>query len=159
MNRRRTLLFVLAGSAALLLGAFAFQFFGGLAPCPLCLRQRYPHGAVIAITASALLLHWHGMRARVALGLAAMALLVTAMIGFEHVGVEQGWWLGDAGCTGGQASAPSLADLEKQIAGPPAPRCDEAAWTLFGLSLAAYNVIFSLVLAAVAAIGAARRTE
>jgi disulfide bond formation protein DsbB len=34
-------------------------------------------------------------------------------------------------------------------------RCDEAAWRFLGLSLAGYNVIISLALAAVAAWGAA----
>jgi disulfide bond formation protein DsbB len=159
MGRRGTLLIVLTGSAALLLGAFGFQHLAGLDPCPLCVRQRYPHGVVIALAGLALLLRWRGMRARVVLGLIGVALLITAMIAIEHVGVEQGLWLGDAGCTGGQAVAPSLADLDKQLQGPPPPRCDEAAWTLFGLSLAAYNAVFSLALAAVAAIGAARRTE
>src|SRR5258705_8608299 len=40
---------LLAGgvSAALLLGAFAFQYLGGLAPCEMCIWQRWPHGAAI----------------------------------------------------------------------------------------------------------------
>jgi disulfide bond formation protein DsbB len=33
-------------------------------------------------------------------------------------------------------------------------RCDEAAWRLFGLSLAGYNVLVSLSLAAIAIWGA-----
>jgi disulfide bond formation protein DsbB len=32
-------------------------------------------------------------------------------------------------------------------------RCDEAAWRLFGVSLAGYDVLVSLMLAAVAAYG------
>ena len=40
-------------------------------------------------------------------------------------------------------------------------RCDEAAWRLFGLSLAGYNVLISLLMAAIALWGfvaAAKRT-
>ena len=41
------------GSLPLLLGSFAFQHIGGLAPCPLCLLQRWPHAAAILIGAPA----------------------------------------------------------------------------------------------------------
>ena len=39
-------------------------------------------------------------------------------------------------------------------------RCDEAAWRLFGISLAGYNVLISLLLAAIAGYGllASRRS-
>ena len=49
MTRNFLILLATLGSAAALAGAFAFQFIGGLAPCHLCLLQRYPHGAAIAI--------------------------------------------------------------------------------------------------------------
>ena len=58
MTLSRTLLILLAagGSAAILAGAFAFQYIGGLAPCQLCLWQRWPHAAAIGIGVLALLL-------------------------------------------------------------------------------------------------------
>jgi len=37
-----------AGSATLLLAAFAFQALG-YAPCAMCLWQRYPHGVAIGV--------------------------------------------------------------------------------------------------------------
>ncbi|MCA3544252.1 MAG: disulfide bond formation protein B, partial [Rhodobacter sp.] len=42
-QRTRLIILALAGSLALLAGAFAFQYIGGLAPCHLCLLQRWPH--------------------------------------------------------------------------------------------------------------------
>ncbi|MGH6719142.1 MAG: disulfide bond formation protein B, partial [Alphaproteobacteria bacterium] len=50
---RRLALALALGSAALLLGAFYFQYVAGLAPCPLCLDQRYAHGAVIVLALGA----------------------------------------------------------------------------------------------------------
>lgn len=41
--RRQVQLLALAGSAGLLLGALAFQYIGGMAPCALCIWQRWPH--------------------------------------------------------------------------------------------------------------------
>ena len=53
---RISVLIAAGGSLALLLGAFAFQHLGGLAPCKLCIWQRWPHVAAIAIGAAALAL-------------------------------------------------------------------------------------------------------
>jgi disulfide bond formation protein DsbB len=97
MQSSRTLI-VLAtlGSAGLLGGAFAFQYIGGLAPCQLCLWQRWPHAAAILIGVVALLTGWRGLA-----WLGALAALATAGIGIFHVGVEQLWWEGLASCTAG----------------------------------------------------------
>ena len=51
LNRATLTLIATLGSAALLGGAFAFQYIGGLAPCQLCLWQRWPHAAAILIDA------------------------------------------------------------------------------------------------------------
>ena len=49
MTRNTYVLIATLGSAALLLGAFGFQHIGGYAPCQMCLWQRWPHAAAIAI--------------------------------------------------------------------------------------------------------------
>ena len=143
----RTTLTLIAtlGSVALLGGAFAFQYIGGLAPCPLCLWQRWPHAAAILIGVVALTT---GMRGLLSLG--ALAALTTAGIGVFHVGVEQGWWEGLATCTAGSISGLSTADLLNPAADVAAPvRCDAIAWQLLGVSMAGWNVILSLGLAAI----------
>jgi len=142
----RTTLTLIAtlGSVALLGGAFAFQYIGGLAPCQLCLWQRWPHAAAILIGVVALTT---GMRGLLSLG--ALAALTTAGIGVFHVGVEQGWWEGLATCTAGSMLRLSTADLLNPAADVAAPvRCDAIAWQLLGVSMAGWNVILSLALAA-----------
>lgn len=143
----RTTLTLIAtlGSVALLGGAFAFQYIGGLAPCQLCLWQRWPHAAAILIGVVVLTTGMRGL-----LWLGALAALATAGIGAFHVGVEQGWWEGLATCTAGSISGLSTADLLNPAADVAAPvRCDAIAWQLLGVSMAGWNVILSLGLAAI----------
>ena len=151
---RRTLTFIaMLGSAALLAGAFAFQYIGGMAPCQLCLWQRWPHGAAVLIGLAALVTGWRGL-----LWLGALAALTTAGIGAFHGGVEFGWWEGLATCTAGSISGLSTADLLNPAVDIAAPvRCDAVAWSLFGISMAGWNTIASLALASVWT-AAARKT-
>ena len=105
MTRNRLILVAAGGSAALLLGALAFQYIGGLAPCALCLWQRWPHLVAVIIGALAL-----GLRGPVLPVLGALAVLGSAGIAGFHVGVEQGWWVGLASCSGGSLAGISTAD-------------------------------------------------
>lgn len=143
MTRNLMITLAAAGSLALLLGAFGFQYIGGLAPCQLCLWQRWPHAAAVLIGVLAL---WLGGRVLPVLG--ALAALTTAAIGVFHVGVEQKWWEGLASCTVNAMQGVSGADLlntEIVVAAP--VRCDAIAWAMMGVSMAGWNVILSVVLA------------
>lgn len=143
LSSRTLILLATLGSAAMLGGAFAFQFIGGLAPCPLCLYQRWPHAAAVVIGLVALATGWRGLA-----WLGALAALTTAGIGVFHFGVEQLWWEGLATCSTGSIEGISTADLLNPAAdvAPPA-RCDEIAWSLMGISMAGWNVILSLAFA------------
>lgn len=146
-------LLILAASAALLLGAFAFQYIGGLQPCVLCVYQRYPHGVVIGLALAALLLAPPRGRAAM-MALAGVALLAGAAVAAFHVGVEQKWWEGLPGCSGGLPTDLSLEEMMKRAAGKPPARCDEVPWSLFGISMAGYNFLLSLALAALSFVAA-----
>ncbi|NJM82872.1 MAG: disulfide bond formation protein B [Tabrizicola sp.] len=153
MTRAELTLVATLGSAALLAGAFAFQHIGGMAPCQLCLWQRWPHAAAVLIGLVALTTGWHGMA-----WLGALAALTTAGIGVFHVGVEQGWWEGLASCTAGSIAGISAADLLNPDVAVAAPvRCDAIAWQMFGVSMAGWNVILSLGLAAIWVLAATRK--
>ena len=132
-----------AGSAGLLLGALAFQHLGGLAPCVLCIWQRWPH--VVALGLAALYL-WRKNPALAAL--AGLAALTSAGIGVFHVGVEQGWWEGLAQCsvnTLAGVSADDLLNTDVNVGAPAA--CDKVAWSLFGISMPGWNVLASTAIA------------
>ncbi len=132
------------GSLAVLMGAYAFQHLGGMAPCKLCLWQRWPHAAAIAI---GLIIVFTGEGKLAWFG--AIATFSTALIGFYHVGVEQGWWEGPTSCTSGGVSNLSAQELMDQILAAPLVRCDDIAWQLAGISMAGWNALLSLALMAI----------
>lgn len=140
----RSFLILLAtgGSAALLLGAFGFQYIGEMPPCKMCYWQRYPHGAAVGIGALALLLSGSALPY-----LGALAALTTSAIGAFHAGVEQGWWEGPSTCTSGPVKDLTPEQLMEQIMAAPLVRCDEIPWEMFGLSMAGWNAVISLGLA------------
>jgi disulfide bond formation protein DsbB len=88
--------------------------------------------------------------------LAGLVFVVGAGIAFFHVGVEHHWWQGTDSCGAFGAPATSLEDLRRQLEGQPIVRCDEPAWTMLGISMAGYNMLVSLALAALALVGARR---
>jgi disulfide bond formation protein DsbB len=154
LTRNQLVLLAGLGSAALLAGAYGFQYIGGMAPCQLCLWQRWPHRVAIAIMVLALLIP-----GRILPILGALAALATAGIGMFHVGVEQKWWEGLASCTAGSIEGLSTADLLNPDVIVAAPvRCDAIAWQMMGISMAGWNVIVSLILAALW-IAAARKSR
>lgn len=144
-------------SAALLAGAYYFQYVEGLWPCLLCLYQRPPHFAVIVLAMAAALLAGRAPQlARIALALAAVALIAGAAIGIYHAGVEWKFWPGPSACGGGGPISANPEELAQRMAHEVIVRCDEAAWSLLGLSMAAWNALLSLAVAAFALITALR---
>ena len=117
--------------------AMLSQYWGGLAPCELCLAQRWPWAAAIAIAMIALLfgrqpaLPWVGL---VLVGVFAIGVALA----FYHVGVEQHWFAGPTACSGAATAADTLEALKAQILHQQPVRCDEPAWSLWGISLAGW---------------------
>jgi disulfide bond formation protein DsbB len=147
-------------SAAMLAIAHAFETFGHLAPCQLCLRQREVYWA-------ALFIGFLGWRLELALpgrrlglifsGLLALVFLYQTGLAGYHAGVEWKWWPGPQSCSGtGKASASDLAALLNgaKIRGP---SCEDAAWRMLGLSMAGWNCLAALGLAAISALAALNR--
>ena len=144
MTARNLMLLAAFGSFALLAGAFFFQFLG-YAPCKLCLWQRWPHGAAIAVGVLVLLLG-----PLVLLGIAgALSALTTAGVGAYHTGVEQGWWQGPTSCSGGGNALEGMSGTDLLSLDIPAHvvMCDEVAWAFLGVSMASWNALISLTLA------------
>jgi len=163
---RRWPVWALIASAAMLATAHAFQTFGGLQPCTLCLQQRDVYWTAMAVSAVALVFALTPARARLGplfvLALAGV-FLVGAVIAARHAGAEWKWWPGPATCSssGGGVSAAAIANMlhGAKIAGP---ACDQASWRMFGLSMAGWNFLVSLGLAGLSLMafsGASRRHD
>jgi disulfide bond formation protein DsbB len=141
-------LVVLLLPIALLGGAYGFQYFGGLYPCEMCWWQRYPHAAAIVLAALAFTASAESRRSRLLTLLAAAAIAISGLIAVYHAGVELKIFEGFTTCTS-TAKAASTDELLRQLMKVPLIRCDQVQWTLFGVSLAGWNAIFSLGGAAV----------
>ena len=130
-------------SAAALAAALIAEHVFGLAPCVLCHWQRYAYVAALICGVVGL---FGAPRGMVALG--GLAFLTGMGIAGFHVGVEQGWWQGTAGC---QAPAfdptASVEEMREALMNTEFVPCDKVAWSLFGISMAGYNAIFSLIFA------------
>ena len=136
---------VLAASAAVLGGAFISQYWGGLAPCELCLLQRWPWAAAIIISLIAITVGSRSTLPWVALLLVAV-FAIGSVLALYHVGVEKHWFAGPSACTGAATAADTVEELKARILGQMPVRCDEPAWSLWGISLAGWNLLASLVI-------------
>jgi disulfide bond formation protein DsbB len=150
---------VLVIAAATIAGAWFFQLVLDIQPCPMCLEQRYayyfaiPFAALVAVAAGK-----GAPRGLVLAGLAILALVVLGNAGFGayHAGVEWGFWKGPTDCTGSGFDPGKAGSLLDNLDKVKVIRCDEVQFRFLGISLAGYNVLISLLMAAIAAWGMAR---
>ena len=137
---RTALLFLAFIAADILLIVFAIEHLADAAPCRMCIWQRWPFAALIALGLAGAF--W---KPRIALLLVVPLMLLSAGLAGYHVGVEQGWIALPASCAAG-GDATSVEELKALLANAP-PSCDQVAFKLFGFSLAAWNLVTSLALA------------
>ena len=150
---------IMAIAAATLAGAWFFQLVLEILPCPMCLEQRYayyfavPFAALLALAAAK-----GAPRSLVLAGLAILALaaLGNAVFGTYHAGVEWGFWKGPTDCTGTSFNPGSAGSLLDNLDKVKIIRCDEVQFRFLGISLAGYNALISLLMAAIAAWGMAK---
>lgn len=149
---------IVAVVGALTLGAvYYFQYVMLLAPCPLCLEQRYAFYVSVPLAALLWLGASYGASRKVLmLGLVVIAcfMLWNAGLATFHAGVEWKWWQGPTDCSGPIDKFGSVTNMMNQLQRISLVRCDEAAWRFLGISMAGYDAVVSLGLAVVAAWGA-----
>jgi disulfide bond formation protein DsbB len=148
------------GMAATVGGALAFEHIGGYIPCALCLMQRTPYywgipiGILAVVTSVLKLPVW---LTRSLLVIVGILMLVGAGLGVYHAGVEWHFWEGPATCaTSASGVSTNVGDLLGDLDSKHGPSCTDAALRVLGLSFAGWNVIASLILAAIALRGAAK---
>jgi len=123
-----------------ILFALVLQFGFGLAPCNLCLWERWPYLVALAAAVGALIVD----APRAGLGAMALILLGGTLLAGYHVGVEQGLFALPEGCASA-GRAQSLDELRQMLIDAP-PRCDQVNAQFLGISLAAWNLVLSATL-------------
>ena len=131
--------------------ALASEYWGGLLPCALCLKQRWAYYLAVPLLAIA---YFYAPQSRAAtqglLHTIGIVFLAGAGLAFYHAGIEYGFWAGPASCGGGGSQAMDTDALFAALESSKMVRCDAPAFTLFGVSLAGYNMLISLGLAGLA---------
>ena len=148
---------IAALGAATIAGFFFFQYGMGIPPCPLCLEQRYAFYIGVPLAGLLWLGTSYGAARKVLVaGFVVIAAMMVwnAGLGAYHAGVEWKFWAGPNDCSGPLNDLGGKGGLLGQLKSISVVRCDQAAWRLFGISLPGYNVLVSLGLAALAALGA-----
>lgn len=149
------------GMAATVGSALAFEHIGGYIPCALCLLQRQPYyygipiAAIAAVNAAIGGPKW---LTRVLIGVVGLMMIVGAGMGVYHSGVEWHFWEGPATCsTSVNGVTQDAGNLLNDLNAVKGPSCTDAALRVLGLSFAGWNVIASLILAAIAIRGVRAR--
>ena len=146
---RRLAVVALCASLVALAGAYYFQYVEELQPCPLCLYQRWPYYVAIVFSGLAALPHSQVHWPIYLIALCGVAFTIGGGIAGYHAGVELGWFEGLAACQGGGGSgAASVEELMAEIMNTEPVSCSDVPWSLFGISIAGYNVLYSAGLAA-----------
>lgn len=145
------------GMAFVVGSALAFEHIGGYIPCALCLLQRNPYYIGIPVGILAILAGVLNLPSWITRGLLAVVMILMIVgggLGVYHSGVEWGFWEGPASCSvGGATPAAGSGDILDQLNSVKGPSCTEATLRVLGLSFAGWNVIGSVILAAIAAWG------
>ena len=120
-----------------------------LAPCELCLWQRWPYWVAAGFAALSLF-----VARRTLLRLAAVAAICSSAVALFHLGVEWRWWPSPLpGCQAPTAGASmSVDDMLRALAPTPSKPCDLPAYLIPGLplSMAGMNFLYGLFVAILA---------
>ena len=150
---------IAAIAAATLAGAWFFQLALDIKPCPLCLEQRYAYYLALPLAAFVAFFAARGAPRQLLMAgfvILLLASLANAWLGGYHAGVEWQFWPGPADCSGPLVDFGKAGSLLEQLDKVKVIRCDEVQWRFLGLSLAGYNVLISLAMAAIALFGFVR---
>ena len=122
--------------------AYAFEYLANLQPCVLCIYQRIPYAVAIGLMLLTIILRKHSQTNLILFIAVSVVFAVGSAIAIFHIGVEQQLWQGTPEC-GNFINTASVEALRKQLLAQPIVRCDEVAWSLFGISMAGYNFLIS----------------
>ncbi len=140
------LFFLIFTSFIALFFAYFSEYYMGLKPCKLCLYQRLPFFAIIFISLAAIFFNAKKYISLIVISL----LLLNAGIAIYHVGVENKIFKISQGCVSALDDS-SLEALKQSLLENSLMRCDEPQFFFLGLSMAALNALYSMIIAIMAA--------
>jgi len=124
-------------SVVALASAFVAEFYFNLAPCEMCLKQREPYYIIISGFILITILKW---QQRIWFYLGVQLITIYGLFySIWHVGIENKFLSGPAGCSGGLNITNNTSSLKDQILSKPVINCEDVTWSIFSLSAATIN--------------------
>ena len=140
------LIFFLIIISSVLIAAFVIQYGLGHQPCKLCIYQRIPYFLSIFFIIE---LIFFKKNEKTTLLLLSLIFIISAGMGFYHLGIEQGLFSESFVCENKDFSETLTKEqLLEQLKQNPVS-CKDVNFKVLGLSLASINAIFSLILSAI----------
>ena len=143
---KKILFILLIFVSLVLVSAFIIEYKLGHQPCKLCIYQRIPYFLSILLIVKIIFINKYE---KVTLLILFLVFMSSAILAFYHFGIEQGFVSESLACsTGEQLKTLSKEELLEKLK-QNSISCKDVSFKILGLSLAAINSIFSLVLSAI----------
>ena len=140
------LIVILAIISLTIISAFIIQYWLGHEPCKLCLYERIPYFLSMLLIIKIIFIKKYE---KIALLILFLVFMSSTVLAFYHFGIEQGFFSESLACTSGDLSKIlSKEELLEQLKQQNIS-CKDVSFRILGLSLAAINTIFSLVLSVI----------
>ena len=129
-----------------IISVLIIQYWLGHEPCKLCFYERIPYFLSILLLIKILLFK---KNEKITLLILSLVFVSSSTLAFYHFGIEQGFFSESLVCaTGDLSKTLSKAELLQQLK-QNSISCKDVSFRILGLSLAAINTIFSLVLSVI----------
>ena len=126
-----------------IISALIIQYWLDHEPCKLCLYERIPYFLSMLLIIKIIFIKKYE---KITLLILFLVFMSSAALAFYHFGIEQGFFSESLACTSGDLSKTlSKEELLQQLK-QNSIGCKNVSFRMLGLSLAAINTIFSLVL-------------
>ena len=133
-------------SISALFFAYFVEYFLKHVPCNLCLIERIPYIATAFLVLLVLFFNKYEKIILISIGL---LFALGAIVSFYHFGIEQGFFNESLVCaTSNIGEATSAKELLEEL-GKKSVSCKNVTFMIFGLSLATFNTIISLIISAI----------
>ena len=140
------LIVILAIISLTIISALIIQYLLGHEPCKLCLYERIPYFLSMLLIIKILFIKKYE---KITFLILSLIFIGSAALAFYHFGIEQGFFSESLACvTGDLSKALSKEELLEQLK-QNSISCKDVSFRMLGLSLAAINTIFSLVLSVI----------
>ena len=121
--------------------ALYYQYFENYPPCELCIYQRIPYILIILFS----IIYFFSRLFKYISVLLIFLFLSSFALALTHFGVEKGLWQISSSCSNATQEFDNIDQLRAFLSTVPITKCDEVTWSFAGISMAGYNLIYSLI--------------